>query len=222
MALLSKGLEEIHQGDGEAIGRINIPAVIQNENGTYHVHPAILDTCLQILGVALLGRGGQEDGGAVYMPMGLERYSFHRQTFQDGWIHGTIRSGESADKETFVGDIQVYGSDGMELAQLQGLRFKRAAQHAIKLPRQEDIAQWLYQLQWRDLGDELSNLEISPSAGKWMIFSDHHGVGEALAGQLRKIQHRLRPGSDRTMSPFTVCRMVMRMMVAARWILDIF
>ena len=52
MALLSRVLKKFSGEYGEAIGRIRIPAGIEAECRSYHVHPAVLDTCLQLLGVA--------------------------------------------------------------------------------------------------------------------------------------------------------------------------
>ena len=183
-----QGLEEIQRGYGEAIGRIHIPASIEAECRSYHVHPAVLDTCLQLLGVALLGEKAQQDGGAVYMPMGLERYSFDQQTLQGGWIHGAIRSGELADKETFTEMSRCFNGAGRLIVHIKGLRFKRAAQKALKRIRQDDVTHWLHELKWQDLKNPTSSFQALPPSGKWLILCDHQGVGQGLSACLQKME----------------------------------
>lgn len=183
-----QGLEEIRRGDGEAIGRIRIPSVIVNECQSYHVHPAVLDTCFQLLGVAFVGKQAQQDGGSVYMPMGVERYTCDPEMLQDGWIHGAIRggipAGEHADQETFVGDVQAFNRAGKLIVQLKGIRFKRAAKKALQRIRQDGILPWLYELTWQELDPVAKNLEDLSPTGKWLILCDHRGMGHHLADQL--------------------------------------
>jgi acyl transferase domain-containing protein len=181
------GLEDIRRGNGEAIGRIRVPDILKGECQSYHMHPALLDVCLQLLGVALLGDDDLDIGGDVYMPMGLEQYYSDLHAMGDGWIHSMIRSGYNKDRETFVGDIRVFNNDGRVMVHFKGLRFKRTTGETLRCIRQDYISRWLYELQWLDLGPLGRVKDAYPSSGKWLIFSDRHGIGKGLADHLQNV-----------------------------------
>ncbi len=55
-----RGIAEVWASNGEALGRIAMPAAIEAEIGEYRIHPAILDACLQ---VTLAAIPDARDGG---------------------------------------------------------------------------------------------------------------------------------------------------------------
>jgi acyl transferase domain-containing protein/NADPH:quinone reductase-like Zn-dependent oxidoreductase/short-subunit dehydrogenase len=182
-----QGLAEIRRGSGEALGRIRIPAGIAGDCPSYHIHPAVLDSCLQLMGAALLGKDATPDGAPIFLPMGLEHYSGGAPAPSEGWIHAAVRSGAGTEAQTFTGDVRVFAADGQSVARLIGLRFKRADKGALQRVAQHDVTQWLYALSWQALPNPAANLRDQTPPGMWWIVSAHRPLGQALAAELNRL-----------------------------------
>jgi acyl transferase domain-containing protein/NADPH:quinone reductase-like Zn-dependent oxidoreductase/NAD(P)-dependent dehydrogenase (short-subunit alcohol dehydrogenase family)/acyl carrier protein len=192
-----QGLEHIHQGDGEVIGEIRIPDGLDSETELYHLHPALLDACFQVLGIALYGDDQSANRQNVYLPMGLEQYRVYQRGQNAAWCHGTIRSSLEENAETFVGDVQVFGHDGGILAEIIGLRFKRADKKSLRRLNARDLYDWLYKLEWHALEELAPEADSTGNSGTWLIFSDRNGLGGFLADGIRKngaTVHMIQPG----------------------------
>ena len=68
-----RGLEELRLGEGEALGRVRVPAAAGRV--AYHFHPAVLDACLQGAGTMLPGGQG---GAATFLPMAVDEVLLFR------------------------------------------------------------------------------------------------------------------------------------------------
>ena len=182
-----QGLKHIHKGDGEVIGEIRIPDGINSETALYFLHPALLDTCFQVLGIALYGNDRSEDRQHVYLPMGLEQYRVYQCGQVPAWCHGTIRSSVEKNVETFVGDVQVFDHDGVRLAEIVGLRFKRADKKSLQRLNERDLYDWIYKLEWHALEKLALDTDSAGGSGIWLIFSNRSSLGDYLAEGIRKI-----------------------------------
>ncbi len=192
-----QGLAQIHKKDGEVLGGIRLPEGMDGETAMYFLHPALLDTCFQVLGLALYGEGHSDDRRNVYLPMGLEQYRVYQGGLNPAWCHGAIRSGIQENAETFVGDVQVYGQGGARLAEIVGLRFKRADKKALRRLNERDLYDWIYKPEWRALDNLALEADAVEAQANWLIFADGSGVWEDLAKGLRNTGakvHLVRPG----------------------------
>jgi acyl transferase domain-containing protein/NAD(P)-dependent dehydrogenase (short-subunit alcohol dehydrogenase family)/acyl carrier protein len=194
-----RGLAQIHKGDGEIVGDIRLPEGMDDDTALYFLHPALMDTCFQVLGLALYGDVHSEDRQRVYLPMGLEQYRVYQGGRKPAWCHGAIRSGVQENAETFIGDVQVYGDDGVRLAEIVGLRFKRADGKSLRRLNERDLNDWIYKPEWRALENLSLEADAVEAPGNWLIFADSSGVGEDLAEGLRRIGakvHTVQPGGQ--------------------------
>ena len=65
-----RGLERIWVGDGEAIGLIRTPPMLEGATGAYHFHPAVLDACFQVdLGVIFSWKDMSAGDAIIYLPV---------------------------------------------------------------------------------------------------------------------------------------------------------
>jgi hypothetical protein len=72
---------------------------------------------------------------------------------------------------------------GQLVAELHGLRLKRATREALRGALQKRFDDWLYEVAWR--AKALSESQETAS-GSWLIFADENGIGQALAARLKE------------------------------------
>ena len=181
-----QGLNEIRMGDGQVIGKIHIPDEIAGEIAEYYMHPALLDISFQILGMALPFVNGEEIQGNIYLPMGLDSYRIFQRASKAAWCYGTIRPGFTEGGETFIGDIRMFDSDGNLLAEINGLRFKRALRQALQRMKEDNFSKWFYETKWQPLKNGKSGIVNFSHSGRWLIFADRGGIGEGLANLFKE------------------------------------
>ena len=137
------GAQQIWRRDGEALGRIQLPAMLESEAADYHIHPALLDACLQALAEAVPATGSTD----VYMPVNIESFALHRRPGPRLWSHATVRLAEG--KETLTGDVRLLDDDGQVLGEVKGVHLKRAKREALLRLSEKQLDDWLYEVQWR-------------------------------------------------------------------------
>ena len=138
-----RGVVEIERGDGEALGLIRLPEAYQAEIARYHVHPALLDACLQVMAAAL------PDTDEVFLPLSFDHFCLYSVPPAQVWGYAQLHAGQQ--RETFGGDVRVLDERGQIIAEIMGLRFKRASQDTLLSLAQTPIDDWLYEAAWRPL-----------------------------------------------------------------------
>ncbi len=170
---------EIRQGDGLATGRIELPEEMATEAGRYLMHPAVLDSCFQVLAAAASEAAA---GGGTFVPVALERLSLSRQPGSVIFSHARTRP--AADEAgQIAGEITVTDESGRLVLSVQGLVAARIAGPGTG---HDDPSAWLYTLDWElsePMPDEQAGPLAAPSAAaeRWLVLADDRGVGAALA-----------------------------------------
>ncbi len=184
-----QGIAQLWQADAPALaalGRIELPLALAAEMPDYQVHPALLDACLQVLGAAIPADDAQD---TTYLPIGLDGFYLHQSPGREVWSTASLRSGSSPTAEALTGDVYIFDAAGQLVAELDGIRLKRAPRHALQsvqagVSRAELTPDsWLYQPTWQPQPLTGSG-EMAHLPGNWLILADRAGVGEALANQL--------------------------------------
>ncbi len=177
-----RGLTAIQRGEGEAIGRVQLPAGTGMDN--FHLHPALLDACLQLLGAAAFD-DSQKDEQRIYMPAACERLRVYRTQWPEAWCHARVRPGRS--EQALVCDLQIFDDAGGLLARLEGLRCKRVTPAAMQRAPQK-LDDWLYEIHWQPQALAEAPAAAPAPPGVWLILTDATGTGEALAECLQRRQ----------------------------------
>jgi acyl transferase domain-containing protein/NADPH:quinone reductase-like Zn-dependent oxidoreductase/aryl carrier-like protein len=170
---LFQGIERAWQGVGEALALARLPEALSQEAGEYIFHPALLDTCLQVV-VAADARFRHRDRG-LYLPTEVDRVHLFRQPGPCVWAHARLLEKTPS---LYVADVDVYTEDGELAARLRRLRCQRVAGGY-----DESLDELLYAHRW----------ELQPRAqgvcargpGCWLVFADRGGAGARLARKLR-------------------------------------
>lgn len=182
-----QGIESLWRCDGEALGLIRLPAVLESEASLYGVHPAFLDACFQVL-IAALPTG--QAGESIYLPVGLRRCQMHSVPGSQIWSHARLRTNLDSISTLFEGDVRLLDNEGKVLLEATGLRFRRM-DLALSANGQRSLADFLYEIEWQEssrVAQEQPSLNAGP--GTWLVFADRGGVGKALATLLKKRGHK--------------------------------
>ena len=143
-------LEWIWRGKGEALCRLRVPAAA-DDTGAYVLHPGLLDTCFQTVGMALL-EGSIPSGGAgsdLYMPLGIERMRYYGSADGRLWCHAVVDSGAGEDRETLRADLRLFDEAGRAVVEVTGLSLKRVNRQQLLRTARQRLDDCFYEIQWQ-------------------------------------------------------------------------
>nr|AQW44889.1 polyketide synthase [Corallococcus coralloides] len=167
-----RGLRQLSRGEGEVLGQVRLPEQVDAEPGTYWLHPALLDACLQA-SVALMATA---DSQAPFVPVGIERVRLHGRPGRELQVRVTARAGEGGAERSF--DVWLLDAEGNILAELEGMGARQldgggAARDALD--------GCVFTVSWR----RTEALPEAPASGAWLVFADRGGLGTELQSLLR-------------------------------------
>lgn len=179
-------IHQLWRRDGEVLCRMESPAGLAC--GVFQLHPGLVDACFQATcagfpgGVASIIASGE-----LYVPFSLPLWRFHgRHGRPSGglWCHARLRGPAAADQEMLAFDLSLWDDGGLLVAEAADLRMRRAPRQVLLRSAQGELADWLYEVEWRAEPESCFPPPPVRSRGVWLIFADGAGVGSALAGRL--------------------------------------
>ena len=178
-----QALQQLWQGDGQALGYVQLPEELITDTSNYNLHPVLLDAALQVIGAALDPESG------LYLPIGLERLTYYEQPEGSLWSYTHIRPSPNKNSELLTVDLQLMTAQGEMIAALEGVKLKRVRSEQFNQESPEDnLENWFYTVEWKpqERTDEQRRLHHLPSSdvSDILILSDQQGMGQALAKQL--------------------------------------
>ncbi|MFB2772732.1 type I polyketide synthase [Pelatocladus sp. BLCC-F211] len=179
-----QGTQQLYCGEGEALGKIQLPPLLEEEANFYQIHPALLDACIQVLALALPSNSSPLVSGVTYLPSYLEKVCIYRPVSIRVWSYACLRPNVEANPDAFEGDVYLFNEFGEVIVEILGLRLQRfegLVQNAVP----SHFKDWLYQLQWKPKPKTTPEKSIKSLAsdrpGKWLIFAEKNS---ALAQEL--------------------------------------
>ncbi|MBI4997000.1 MAG: polyketide synthase dehydratase domain-containing protein, partial [Rhodocyclales bacterium] len=136
-----RALRQLWKGDAQALGEVELAADLRHEAGVWRMHPVLLDGCLQVMAAAL----AQEAGDALYLPIGIGRYSLLGTPGSKCWSHVQIQAGGA---ETRRAQIHVFSEAGGLLARLDDVQLKRVGRDALGRLGERWLDDCLYETRW--------------------------------------------------------------------------
>ncbi|GAB5522531.1 MAG: type I polyketide synthase [Roseivirga sp.] len=172
-----QGIESLIREEGHVWGPIALPETLTYQGSGYQWHPALLDACLQVLGVVIEERGIE----GLYVPSGCESIRVHADAADPVWSRVSLRDSAESSEGRLIADIHVFDGRGQLLIELTG--FKLQSLQPGKSEKQSRKDTWLYQPKWRL--SSISETSDSPEKKYWLILADDGGLGNDLADQLQ-------------------------------------
>ncbi|NJO89767.1 MAG: KR domain-containing protein, partial [Chloroflexia bacterium] len=178
-------ISELFIGKGETLACINVPDKEQNLLDDYHIHPTILDACFQTLITNEFAISGEDAKTEVFLPIGIKYLRAYRHVNDEKiWVHSVSTE---RNKERSVGDIFLYDSHGVLIAEIIGF-LAQSLDTVLKNAPANLMAyeNWLYDINW--YADEEyvkynERVERKKKTGKWLIFGDNTGFIEKILQQ---------------------------------------
>lgn len=168
-----QGIQELYAGDGQSLARIVLPPGARARNGeAYRLHPALLDACLQSMGAAVV-----VDAGVSYLPVVIGGLELHAPIPGSIWCHATTV--EAGAPGSLVADFRLMDDNGSVLANINGVRFRRATREAILGSMQPANEAWVHEIQWRRVESPAEAQD--GDHGAFLIFGGRGGTGSRVA-----------------------------------------
>lgn len=157
-----RGLHRLWRGDGQALAEIHRPDGLGADAEDLPIHPAVLDSCFQLLGATFSGEG--TSGG--FLPLSIDRISLWQRPGARFFCHARIAdAGPST--EIAVGHFRLCDGQGRVLMAIDGLQIKRVAAPVPADP----VSDALLAVDWQEVAGT-----IVPAAAGW---ADVAGAADA-------------------------------------------
>ncbi|EAU62512.1 SDR family NAD(P)-dependent oxidoreductase, partial [Stigmatella aurantiaca] len=171
-----QGVQELWRSADEALGRVRLPEAVAARVGGYHLHPALLDACIQV--VMTLWTGARDGtSGETWVPVGIESLRLSQPPGQELWAFARRNPQGEPGEPVQTSDLLLLNDAGEVLVEVKGLKVQRLEGGVSARPPGEE---WLYTLEWKR--HEGASLEHGPEGtGAWLVLSDTTGTGQSLA-----------------------------------------
>ncbi len=164
-----QGVREVWQKSNAAWGRVQLPETLAPETSAYRIHPALLDSCLQVLLTALPDAANGLD---TFLPVSFKHLRLNHEPHAGDalWAHAILHAHEP---RNLAGDVFLLDDEGKILFEVRELKLQRLQREAAQ------IDDWCYRIAW--------HVQPRPHAAKreeakaqWLIFADQQGVAQKL------------------------------------------
>jgi phthiocerol/phenolphthiocerol synthesis type-I polyketide synthase C len=183
-----RGIKKLWWRNGEALGQVELPQISGSEASAYHIHPTLLDACLQVMAATLSGQSAHAVAGDTYLPSGVASVRIYDRPDTRLWSYATLRPDAALDTDTLEGEVRLFNETGQVVAEMLGLRLVRLGSDTKRIT-QVNPNDWLYKLEWQPEAYTQTEQTLAgfPSSrpGSWLIFADTGDVGQALAERLK-------------------------------------
>ncbi len=159
-------VRELRHGDREAVGVVVLDDGLSAEAGRYHMHPVLLDGCLQVIAAAT-----PDTGTDVFLPIGIGRYHWADSVRGLRRCISCVRVEESGSPDTLRASVDVYDEHGAPAVRLTGVQLKRVTRAALaRLGERQVASDLLLEPVWveagadRAAGRSMSGAELSALA----------------------------------------------------------
>jgi acyl transferase domain-containing protein/D-arabinose 1-dehydrogenase-like Zn-dependent alcohol dehydrogenase/acyl carrier protein/NADP-dependent 3-hydroxy acid dehydrogenase YdfG len=191
-----RGVTELWSGEDATLGAIHLPAAA-GDPAAFHLHPALLDACLHVIGPLLARQPDSSPGTHTYLPVTVDRVRVLQTPGTRVWSCATLRKA-SGPQETLIADLSVFSETGDVVALIEGLHLKRATREALRRATQSVVSDWLYEVSWQQRAAVMAAAPQLP-AGTWLVLSDGTAASAATAQHLADRGSRViivEPGHD--------------------------
>ena len=173
-------IEQLERWDGGAVGSLKVPREVEPDAKRYQIHPVVLDACFHLLGATLPFDQFSSNKASMMLPVGVESIRVLRPPGAKLVAHAHLRDHLQPAPQNFTGDILLFETGGALVAEIKGLSIQRLESKSERAAT--GLQNGLYEIRW--LRKQLQQTTEAIQEGRWLIYADRGGVGEALAESL--------------------------------------
>ncbi|MCO1581859.1 SDR family NAD(P)-dependent oxidoreductase [Crossiella sp. SN42] len=152
------GVTEVHAtGDGTAAASVVLPEQAP-PNSRFAAHPAVLDSCLQVLGAALPPVADNE----LHLPMEFGAVRVYGEVSQGGLCQVRV-SGEGGG---ILADVQLSDPDGRLVLEINGVFVRKVRRTELTVP----LGELLLETVWQRA--DLPPAPVGETSGTWLVIGE--------------------------------------------------
>jgi acyl transferase domain-containing protein/thioesterase domain-containing protein/acyl carrier protein len=171
-----RAIDAVWRRDGEALGRICLPQPLVASADQFHIHPALLDGCFQLVMIS----APPSDDTITFVPVRIDRVTFFAKPGPIVFCHATL---VHASLLSPAFDVEIVDPAGRVLMRIDGYHAQAVRGHTASAPDAPE--NWLYESHWIEKPIKKSTSTQSIS-GNWLIFADRSGVADGMAALLKR------------------------------------
>jgi acyl transferase domain-containing protein len=168
----------------ETMAHLVIPTEITDDYRGYQLHPALLDAVQHAIAPFFFG---QSDEG-TFLPVSIGQVKLYRspKPGETLWSHATVQSEHTvASSGTVEGDITLIDEHGEILLEIFGFRLQLLDRSDSLIFLRQRLNRMLYTIRWEP--QSLPTAATGTPRKKWLVFSEHQGLGEDLTTQIQAL-----------------------------------
>lgn len=178
-----------------AVAELDLSEAVKKQLSQYHLHPALLDGCLQVAAQVVPLEDDGSYSPSTYMPTQIGAVQVHGPLTDSMQLYARRIEPQSASPspEVVLAEIFILDQDSNVLVSLSDVEIRRLGQ--TRTSREEEPAQWLYGIDWvEDTEWQVPRESLQPSAklGQWIVLADDGGLGEEVARELEEAGGKVR------------------------------
>lgn len=179
-------IKKLRFGKGQGLGFLAAGDEATDDLRSYHMHPALLDGCLQVLGAALMD-DDEEESDNIYLPIEFGKLNVYAPMGANCWCHATIKNRERRQGETITADISIWNEEGHPLVEIEELIVKSADRSTLQRFSEKTIEEWFYRMEWQPQKTTAhNNKEIVTDREKWLVFAERSGISKEICERLEE------------------------------------
>ena len=171
-----QGIRSLQRSGDELLARVELPSEIASSAAALHLHPALLDAGLQVVGAGMSGEG-------MSVPVAVDTIDVFRSGATKAWVHVVVHP-VPANATSVRSDLTLFDDDGAIIAAVRGLVFQRVTRDLLERRGPTTTRNdWLYEVHWQSA--PLADNAAAPR-GQWLIVGDSERLAPSLASRLRE------------------------------------
>ncbi len=167
-----RGISRVWRRDGEALGEICIPEHLTTEG--YHLHPALLDSCFQVI---LSTLKDSDNAHALFLPVKIDRLLVFQPAKRDLWSHvELIKQGE----KSITANIRLLDQNGNVVALIDGFSCAAIEQPTTRV---DELESCLYEVAWQEK-PQVPELAGKPNS-TWILVGGEDSLTGSVATAMK-------------------------------------
>ncbi|MEP7311425.1 MAG: type I polyketide synthase [Pseudomonadota bacterium] len=184
-----RGIQSIRAGGREVLGRIVLPPHAGNSAAGMLLHPALLDSCFQLIGIVVANVSAAAD--ETYIPVGIGSYQVWHGEATQCWCHVQLADAPQG-AATLSSDLVLFDDEGEVIARVGAMELQRISRAALRRTAAgaaAGTADWAFEVQWhsRVTADSRSVLP----QGNWLVLGEGGEFGRAVVERLAQSASRV-------------------------------
>ena len=177
-----QGIKQLWQDKDRALGYIQIADKITDS--AYHLHPALLDSCLQLIGAAT------ESSQGVYLPVGLESLNIYQSCGDRIWAQVELKP---TDDWQLIADLFLVNDAGDLVAEISNFSLQylsiTSLNKLIGLSAEniENTDSFLYEIGWQAQDLEIAKIEQANNCDRWIVIAQANNLTKKLVNKLSAV-----------------------------------